>query len=102
MNPTTNQPDHNPTISRRAEIRGRERTELQCSGVIRRIHRRGTSPDPLRGVSSAGNQVAPTVVEYEPDTALRDTEQMFLTEEVPPSRLHNLRIAGAFPPRPSL
>ncbi len=44
--------------------------------VIRKVHKRGTTPDPLRGlfeVTIGGKQ---RVVEYEPDTELRDTEQI--------------------------
>ena len=49
--------------------------------VIRRIHKRGTDADPLRGLfgTTVGGRSA--VVEYEPDTDLRDTEQIALREE---------------------
>ena len=49
--------------------------------VIRRIHKRGTEADPLRGLFDATINGRPTVVEYEPDTGLRDTEQIPLQEE---------------------
>ena len=49
--------------------------------VIRKIHKRGTSPDPLRGRFERTVSGRPMVVEYQPDTALRDTEQIPLTEE---------------------
>ena len=49
--------------------------------VIRRIHKRGTEPDPLRGLFPATVGGRPAVVEYEPDTDLRDTEQIPLQEE---------------------
>ena len=49
--------------------------------VIRRIHRRGTEPDPLRGLFQAVVDGKPAVVEYEPDTDLRDTEQIPLQED---------------------
>jgi len=44
--------------------------------VIRKIHKRGASPDPLRGLfeTTIGGKLR--VVEYEPDTVLRDTEQI--------------------------
>ena len=70
--------------------------------VIRTIHKKGTAPDPLRGLFAAPEAgrpqgVAPTselgvvgagpracppglVVEYEPDPDLRDTEQVPLLE----------------------
>ena len=48
--------------------------------VIRKIHRRGTDADPLRGRFETIIEGKPAVVEYEPDTGLRDTEQVPLTE----------------------
>ena len=49
--------------------------------VIRKIHKRGTEADPLRGrfAATIGGRLA--VVESEPDTDLRDTEQIPLQEE---------------------
>ncbi len=49
--------------------------------VIRKIHKKGTQPDPLRGLFAATLAGKPAVVEYEPDTELRDTEQVPLLEE---------------------
>ena len=48
--------------------------------VIRRLHKRGTDADPLRGLfeGTIGGKFA--VVEYEPDADLRDTEQIPLQE----------------------
>jgi type I restriction enzyme M protein len=49
--------------------------------VIKRIHKRGVEADPLHGryaVTIGGKQV---VVEYEPDSDLRDTEQVPLLED---------------------
>jgi len=43
--------------------------------VIKKIHKRGTEPDPLRGL------FAHPIVGAEPDTELRDTEQVPLLEE---------------------
>ena len=48
--------------------------------VIRRIHK-SIEPDSLRGLFSATLKGKPGVVEYEPDTDLRDTEQVPLTED---------------------
>ena len=48
--------------------------------VIRKIHKRGTEADPLRGLFEATVKGRPVVVEYEPDTDLRDTEQIPLQE----------------------
>ena len=52
-----------------------------ASPVIKRIHKRGTPPDPLRGRFERTISGRPVVVEYEPDTALRDTEQVGLKED---------------------
>ena len=48
--------------------------------VIRKVHKRGTEPEPLRGLFEVTLHGKPAVVEYEPDTDLRDTEQVSLTE----------------------
>ncbi len=48
--------------------------------VIRRIHKRGTKADPLCGVFETAVGGRSAVVEYEPDTDLRDTEQIPLQE----------------------
>ncbi len=49
--------------------------------VIRRIHKKGTAADPLRGLFEATIGGKATVVEYEPDPDLRDTEQVPLVED---------------------
>ncbi len=49
--------------------------------VIKKIHKRGTPPDPLRGLFERTISGRPALVEYEPDTALRDTEQVPLKEQ---------------------
>ena len=49
--------------------------------IIRKIHKRGTAADPLRGLFATTVGGKPAVVEYEPDTDLRDTEQIPLQEE---------------------
>jgi type I restriction enzyme M protein len=49
--------------------------------VIKKIHRKGTAADPLRGLFEAKIGGKPAVVEYEPDPDLRDTEQVPLLEE---------------------
>ena len=48
--------------------------------VIKKIHKRGTETNPLRGLFTTTINDKPTVVEYEPDTDLRDTEQIPLQE----------------------
>ncbi len=49
--------------------------------VIKKIHKKGVEPDPLRGIFETTIGGKPSVVEYEPDTDLRDTEQIPLTDE---------------------
>jgi type I restriction enzyme M protein len=49
--------------------------------VIRRIMRKGTDPDPLRGLFAPIIDGKLAVVEYEPDPDLRDSEQVPLLEE---------------------
>lgn len=48
--------------------------------IIVKVHKRGTSADPLHGLFAATVDGKPVVVEYEPDTDLRDTEQVPLLE----------------------
>ena len=57
-----------------------ERSET-APPVVRKIHKRGTEADPLRGRFKATVNGRSAVVEYEPDTDLRDTEQIPLQEE---------------------
>ena len=49
--------------------------------VIKKIHKKGTEADPLCGLFPATIDGKPTVVEYEPDPDLKDTEQIPLQEE---------------------
>ncbi len=50
--------------------------------VIKVVHRGETAePDPLRGLYPATIDGKPTIVEYEPDTDLRDTEQIPLLHD---------------------
>ena len=57
-----------------------ERSE-DAAPIIRKIHKRGTEADPLRGLFAATADGGAAVVEYEPDTDLRDTEQIPLQED---------------------
>ena len=57
-----------------------ERNET-APAVIKKIHKRGTEADPLRGLVETSIDGKRAVVEYEPDTELRDTEQIPLVEE---------------------
>ena len=57
-----------------------KRSEV-APAIIRKIHKRGTEADPLRGLFAATVDGRTVVVEYEPDTDLRDTEQIPLQED---------------------
>ena len=57
-----------------------ERSE-DAPRVIRKIHKRGTAADPMRGLFETTIRGKAAVVEYEPDPRLRDTEQIPLVEE---------------------
>ncbi len=49
--------------------------------VIKKIHKKGTAADPLRGLFETTIGGKRAVVEYEPDPELRDTEQVPLLEQ---------------------
>jgi type I restriction enzyme M protein len=49
--------------------------------IIKKIHKKGVEANPLRGLFAVEIDGKPAVVEYEPDTDLRDTEQIPLQEE---------------------
>ena len=52
-----------------------------AAAVIRKIHRSGVAPDPLRGLFPAQVGGEAVVVEYAPDPDLKDSEQAQLLEE---------------------
>ncbi len=67
-----------------AQIRALKETGARSEDaprVIRKIHRQGIEPDLLRGRFESTVNGRPATAEYEPDTDLRDTEQVPLTEE---------------------
>ncbi len=67
-----------------AEIKNLKETheiDENAPPVIRKVHKTGTQPDPMIGRFEVVLSGKPTVVEYEPDTNLRDTEQVSLLEE---------------------
>jgi type I restriction enzyme M protein len=61
----------------------KERGERADDGppIIKKIHKKGTVPNPLCGLFEVQIGGKPAVVEYEPDSDLRDTEQVPLLEE---------------------
>ena len=62
------------------ELKENGKRSEDAPAVIRKIHKRGTEADPLRGTFAATIDGRSAVVEYEPDTDLRDTEQIPLQE----------------------
>ena len=89
---------HKVVVERPLRIRGidpgrkytaTEIRELKATGVvdeeappvIKKVHKRGTLADPLHGRVEATVGGKRCVVEYEPDSDLRDTEQVPLLEE---------------------
>ena len=63
------------------ELRGNGTPSESAHPVIRKIHRSGISPDPLHGFFPMEIDGKRVVVEYHPDTELRDTEQVPLLED---------------------
>ena len=62
------------------ELKENGKRSADAPPLIRKIHKRGVEADPLRGLFSTNINGQPAVVEYEPDTDLRDTEQIPLQE----------------------
>ena len=63
------------------ELKDTSKKSETAPPVIRKIHKRGAQADPLSGLFETTIDGKPAVVEYEPDTDLRDTEQIPLLEE---------------------
>ncbi len=62
------------------ELREHGQRSESAPAVVKRIHQRGADADPLRGRFEATIGGKAALVEYEPDSALRDTEQIPLQE----------------------
>ena len=61
------------------EIKGLKATAERSEDalpLIKKVHRHGVEPDPIHGLYEATIDGKPVVLEYEPDTDLRDTEQI--------------------------
>ena len=63
------------------ELKENGKRSEDAPAIIRKVHKRATVADPLRGLFAAAVDGRAAVVEYEPDTDLRDTEQIPLQEE---------------------
>ncbi|MBZ5553983.1 MAG: type I restriction-modification system subunit M [Acidobacteriia bacterium] len=57
------------------------RRDESAQPIVRRIHKKGAEADPLCGLFEATVDGKKSVVEYEPDSELRDTEQVPLLEK---------------------
>ena len=62
-------------------LKGERKRSETAPPVIKKVHKSVAEPDPLRGLFPATINGKPVVVSYEPDTDLRDTEQVPLLEE---------------------
>ena len=69
------------TVKEIKALKDEAERSLTAPPVIKKIHKRGIGADPLRGLFQVTLDGGPAVVEYEPDTDLRDTEQIPLLEE---------------------
>jgi type I restriction enzyme M protein len=63
------------------KLKERCEREENAPPLIRKIHKPGTAPDPIRGRFEVVINGKARVIEYEPDPDLRDTEQVSLQEE---------------------
>jgi type I restriction enzyme M protein len=74
--------DPNKTF-KAAEIKRLKETGARgddAPAIIKKVHKQGTQADPMKGLVETTLNGKATVLEYEPDTDLRDTEQIPLTE----------------------
>jgi type I restriction enzyme M protein len=62
------------------ELKEKSEQDESAPPVIRKIHRKGVTPDPIHGLFETDIAGKPSVVEYEPNSDLRDTEQVPLVE----------------------
>ena len=74
-------PDRVYTVKEIREFKEKWERSESATPVIKRVLKRGIDPDPLHGLFQATVKGRPAVVEYEPDTDLRDTEQVPLLEK---------------------
>ncbi|MDY6950509.1 MAG: class I SAM-dependent DNA methyltransferase [Thermodesulfobacteriota bacterium] len=74
-------PNHTYKAKEIKELKETSQRSEDAPPIIKKIHRRGTPADPLHGLFETEIDGNPVVVEYEPDTDLRDTEQIPLLED---------------------
>ena len=74
-------PEKKPSAKELKELKATGKRSESVPAVIKKIHGRDAVANPLNGLSVATIKGRPAVVEYEPDTNLRDTEQIPLLHE---------------------
>ena len=57
-------------------LKGEGKRSEAAAPVIKKVHKNSIDPDPLRGLFPATISGNPAIVEYEPDSDLRDAEQV--------------------------
>ena len=76
------EPDRIYKAKETKDLKANAERSVDAPRLIKKIHRRGVEPDPIHGLYEATIGGKPVVVEYEPDTDLRDTEQIPLLYDV--------------------
>ena len=74
-------PEKKPSAKELKELKANGKRSESAPAVIKKIHGRDAVANPLNGLFEATINGRPAVVEYEPDTDLRDTEQIPLLHE---------------------
>ncbi len=69
-------PEHAYTPKEIKDLREKTERAEDAPPVIKKVHKPGTTPDPLRGLFEVVIGSKRRVVEYEPNTELRDSEQI--------------------------
>lgn len=75
------EPDRAYTPKEIKELKDTNERDESAPPVIRKIHKKGTEPDPMHGLFESTIGGKRCIVEYEPDSDLRDTEQVPLLEK---------------------
>lgn len=74
-------PNHIYKAEELKELKETAERSKDAPPIIKKIHKKGTAADRLHGLFETTIDGKPAVVEYEPDTDLRDTEQIPLLED---------------------
>ena len=73
-------PEKKPSAKELKELKATGKRSESAPAVIKKIHGRDAMANSLHGLTEATIKGRPAVVEYEPDTDLRDTEQIPLLQ----------------------